>query len=84
MNSKSELRRLGGLESALKMLESPKPSVVESAVLVIANCTQADEEFCVALLRIPPDKLRLLVSFLGGASRHTLLRCPYVKHRCVQ
>ena len=68
MNSKNELRRLGGLESALTMLESPKASVVESAVLVIANCTQHDEEFCVALMRIPPEKLKLLLTFLDRTS----------------
>ncbi len=64
MNSKNELRRLGGLESALTMLESPKASVVGSAVLVLANCTQNDEDFCVALMKTPSDKLRLLLSFL--------------------
>ena len=64
MNSKNELRRLGGLESALTMLESPKASVVDSAAMVIANCSQNDEEFCVALMRSGTDKLKLLVGLL--------------------
>ena len=61
--SKAELRRLGGLTGVLAMLESAKPSMQESAVLVLTNCTQDDDQFSLQLMQIPPDKLRLLLSF---------------------
>ncbi len=64
MASKAELRRLGGLAGVLTMLESPKPSVQESAVLVLTNCTQGDDAFSLQLMQTDPDKLRLLLSFL--------------------
>lgn len=62
--SKAELRRLGGLSGVLTMLESTKPSVQESAVLVLTNCTQDDDAFCLQLMQVPPEKLRLLLSFM--------------------
>jgi hypothetical protein len=62
--SKAELRRLGGLSGVLTMLESTKPSVQESAILVITNCTQDDDQFCLQLMQAPPEKLRLILSFL--------------------
>lgn len=62
--SKAELKRLGGLTGVLAMLENPKPSVQESAILVLTNCTQGDDAFSLSLIQSPPEKLRLLLSFL--------------------
>ena len=67
--SKAELRRLGGLSAVLAMLESPKSSVQESAILVLTNCTQDDELFCIQLMQSPQEKLRLLLSFLQGTTQ---------------
>lgn len=67
--SKAELRRLGGLDSVLQMLSAKKGTANESAVLVIANCTQSSEEFCVELIQKAGDaRITQLLEFLSSPS----------------
>jgi hypothetical protein len=81
---------LGGLDSALTMLESPKPSVQESALMVIANCTQSDEDFCLQLMKAPLERLQLLLGLAHGAAaarvasrRHVVAGCDVLVVRRV-
>lgn len=62
-NSAAQLKDLGGVSGALSLLESTTHSdgVRESAALALANCTQRDDDVCVALGGVGANSLRAFV-----------------------
>ena len=62
-NSAAQLKDLGGVSGALSLLESTTHSdgVRESAALALANCTQRDDDVCVALGGVGAKSLRAFV-----------------------
>jgi len=68
-SSVAELRRLGGLESALKIVQTGTSSDArESAALVLANSSQQDDEVCKRVVDLPQEVLAELVGHLKSTN----------------
>ena len=71
MAAAEELRRLGGLEAVLTMLQSRKVSIRETAALVFASSSHENDAFCCELFVVAQSAFRAFGSALRGIGDFT-------------
>lgn len=81
MSASAELRRLGGLDQVVTLLEAGESLIRENAALVLANCSQSDEDFAIRLVEHGEETWQLLCDLLAGALVNVALNMRLMNRR---